>query len=471
MSKQSALIKNTLIIAFGKLSTQFLTFLLLPLYTSYLTTKEFGAVDLLLTYASLLTPLLMLSMEMAVFRFLIDVRDDENGKKCIITNAFQIASCGAILAIAFCLASSFFATTNYGPLITGAIVTMIFSNFFLQTARGIGNNLQYAVGGIVTGITTIIVNLVLIVGMGWGADGMLLAAVIGNFSGAAYLFTVLKLYRYISPRARDRNIKRQLLGYSIPLVPNNISWWLINAADRTIITLLLGVASNGVYAVAYRFPLIFNGLFSFFGMSWTESAAVNINSPDRDSFFSQIMNASVKLFGSIGFVIISAVPIFFPLLVDESFDEAYQYIPLLIIGSFFNSIVGVYSAIYIAKKLTRQVMNTSIIAAAISIGFTLIFVRVLGVYAAAIAMILAYFFMAVFRHYDVRKYVQITYQKSIVAILCGVYTVVCGAYYAGNQLTHWLILGATIVVAALFNWRVIRALARTVISRIFRKRN
>lgn len=41
MSKTTALVKNTIIIALGKISTQFLNFLLLPLYTAYLAAAEF----------------------------------------------------------------------------------------------------------------------------------------------------------------------------------------------------------------------------------------------------------------------------------------------------------------------------------------------------------------------------------------------------------------------------------------------
>ena len=85
--------------------------------------------------------------------------------------------------------------------------------------------------------------------------------------------------------------------------------------------IFLGVAANGIYAAAYRFPLVFNGLFSFFGMLWTESASVHIDSPDRDKFFSKTMNASVKLFGSLGLVIIAGLPIMFNLFVRNIEDR------------------------------------------------------------------------------------------------------------------------------------------------------
>ncbi|UTX51101.1 oligosaccharide flippase family protein [Candidatus Saccharibacteria bacterium TM7i] len=465
MSRNTTLVKNTLIIAIGKISTQFLTFLLLPLYTAYLSVAEFGTVDLALTYVALLVPLAMLSLEMGVFRFLIDARKNEGEKKQIITNALHIVVLGALVAIALYLTVSTFITIPHGGYIISAIIAMIFSNFFLQIARGFGNNLQFAIGGIVTGLATIAANITFIVFMGMGADGMLLAVALANAIGALYLIAALRLHKYIGIGAGDRTLKKQLLRYSTPLIPNGISWWVINAADRTIITIILGVAANGIYAVAYKFPLIFSGLFSFFGMSWTESASVHINSPDRDKFFSQTMNASIKLFGAFGALIIAGVPFIFGLFVNQEFAEAYMYIPILIIGAFFNSIVGLYSAIYIAKKLTKQVMTTSIMAAVINISFTLVFIHFIGIYAAAIAMGVAFLSMAIFRHYDMKKYVNITYERGIFWKLGLLYVIAATGYYMSDI---WTVLAGGLLVAA-GSIRINQGIGRVLIQKVFKK--
>ena len=72
MTKGKELAKNTMIIVVGKVCTQFISFFLLPLYTSYLNTADYGNVDLINTYINLLIPIVTLQLENAVFRFLID---------------------------------------------------------------------------------------------------------------------------------------------------------------------------------------------------------------------------------------------------------------------------------------------------------------------------------------------------------------------------------------------------------------
>ena len=68
MNKKKNLMKNTIIIFIGKLCTQLISFFLLPLYTSCLTTSDYGIVDLITTYITLLVPLLTMELEMSICR-------------------------------------------------------------------------------------------------------------------------------------------------------------------------------------------------------------------------------------------------------------------------------------------------------------------------------------------------------------------------------------------------------------------
>lgn len=462
------LVKNTLIIAFGKVSTQFLTFLLLPLYTTYLATSEFGTVDLAMTYVILLAPVVTLSLEAGIFRFLIDARNNIDEQRRIISLVLQLVSLTTIIATLIYFVVNFFVDIPYGFYIMGVIIATILSNISLQIARGFGDNVKYAIGSMVSGVTAIIVNIFLIVVVRSGVKGMLIAAIMANIACALYLFIALKLYRYIDFRIRDRKLMLQLLKYSIPLAPESASWWVVNAADRTIVSALLGVTANGIYAVACRFPWIINGLFSFFYMSWTESASVhinNFNSSDRDRFFSKTMNASVKLFGSLGLIMIAGLPIVFNLFVGASFREASLYIPILIIGSFFNVVGGLYGALYIAKKMTRQVMNTSMIAAAVSIIVSLVGVRFVGLFAPSIAMVIAFLTMTIYRHYGIKKYVAVQFEVKTFLVLVLLCAVAVTLYYM-NTLSGNIANVAIIGVATLvLNRSVVTVLWKGVLSK------
>ena len=87
MNREKSLFKNTIIITIGKICTQLITFFLLPLYTGVLSTSEYGIVDFLNTIVSLCLPIVTLQIEQATFRELIEVREDKEKEKFIISSS------------------------------------------------------------------------------------------------------------------------------------------------------------------------------------------------------------------------------------------------------------------------------------------------------------------------------------------------------------------------------------------------
>lgn len=76
MSKASYLLKNMWVLTISNFSSKILIFLLVPLYTSVLSTEEYGKYDLAVSTATLLYPLLTLNIVDAVMRFLMDKNSD-----------------------------------------------------------------------------------------------------------------------------------------------------------------------------------------------------------------------------------------------------------------------------------------------------------------------------------------------------------------------------------------------------------
>lgn len=449
MTKATNLAKNTAIIAVGKLSSQLVTFLLLPLYTHYLNPSEYGFVDLATTYVTLLVPALTLQLEMASFRYLVDARGSEVARVRVLSNIVQIAIPLTLPWLIIFVVVGLVTGFAHMWVILLTAVALLATNMTQQMARGLGENKKFAIASILIGVTTLIGAVVFIALLGWKVDGMFLSIAAGNMVAALYLTVTLKLRAYVKLGQRDAKLQREILGYSMPLVPNGISWWVINVSDRTIISMMINTAANGIYAVASKYSAILNSFNSIFAMSWTEAASMHIDAPDRDKFFSQVANIAVRLFGVIGLGLIAIMPFVFPLMVSQEFTDAYLYVPILVVGAFFGTIVSIYSAIYVAKKKTKQVMNTSLASAAINIVLTLAFTPLFGLYAAAGATAIAFLAMAIFRHYDAKKYAAITYEKSVFAALTLLYTLIGILYYVH---TIWTNVAALLIAAAAAYW-------------------
>ena len=449
MSREKQLVKNTLIITIGKISTQLITFFLLPLYTSILSTREYGVVDLLNTLVSLLLPIITFQIEQAIFRELIEVRANENEKIGIIsTGVITVFFQCFLFLILFAIISPFI-HNEYKFFLATNVITYIFLSLFQQIARGLGDNRRYAIVSFLSALFTIIFNVLFIAVIRLGATGMLLGTMLGQLLGVIYLFFTLKLYNYIEIHKYKKLIIKKLWKYSIPLIPNAISWWVFNASNRVITSTLLGVSENGILAASLKFSSVFITLYNIFNMSWTESISVNINDDDIDGYFNKMFNIMMRLFTALGIGIIVCMPFVFPIMINEKYSSGYGLVPLSILGSLFNVVVGLISVIYVAKKNTKAIANTSIISAILNIIVNIVLIKFAGLYAAVIATFVAFFTMSIYRLYDIRKkYFKITIDKSLIIKTIIILLIILPAYYINNLYFNIF----SLLLAVVFAW-------------------
>lgn len=449
MNKEKQLLKNTAIVTIGKICTQLITFLLLPLYTYVLSTEEYGIVDLLNTLVSLFIPIVTLQIEQGVFRYLIDCREDKEKEKKVITTSILFMVAQTILYLVIFACASQFIHNSYKYFLAVNLVANVFANILLQISRGMGDNTKYAIGSFLSGAVTVILNVIFIVLFKWGAYGMLFATLIGNLMCAMYLTISKEIYKKVSIKLFDKALLKEILKYSIPLVPNMISWWVVNASDRMIVTAALGVATNGIYSAAHKFSSVLMTLNAVINMTWTESASLNIEKEDRDEFFSKIFNVILRIFGSLCLGVVAYMPFVFPILINEKFGDAYYQIPILIIATIFNILVSFLGAIYVAKKLTKEIAKTSIFAGIINIVLDITLINFIGLYAASVSTAVAYFSMFMYRFIDSKKYVNLHISKKIVIslIAMSVATIIC--YYIRNTALN-LIMAIFVTIYAAF---------------------
>ena len=462
MDKSKEYIRNTIILLIGKFATQFISFFLLPLYTRYLLTDDFGLVDLYQTYISLFVPVLLLCLDSAVFRFLIDERNNEKEISKIITNVciktLKQILLFVIIAITICLALDI----KYKYFVVINIASLMMSNVMLQISRGVGQNIKYSVACIITGAITLITNFVLIVICKFGANSILIASSVGNIVCSIFIILSTKIYKYFKMEYRNNEKIKKMLAYSIPLIPNALSWWIVNASDRTIISIFINTAANGIYTVSGKFSNIVNSVFSVFSMSWQETASIHINDPDRDVFFSKMINWIYNLFVCVSVAIIVILRFGFDVIIGEDYFESYNYIPILLFANTFSILIGLFGGIYIAQKKTKQVTITTLVSAFLNIMINLLLVRAWGLYAACMSTLLSYVIMALYRYIDIRKFIKIKIYKETIIGACMMFVLSFGAYYSKN-----IILGIlTFIIILLYTIYINRNILKDILKRI-----
>lgn len=444
MNKNKEFIKNTIILFIGKLATQFISLLLLPLYTHYLLKDDYGTVDLLQTYISLFIPILTLRIDSSVFRFLIDKRNKEDEIINVLSNTLFILFCVIVITLILGSIIGLFVEIKYYLYVLINIIIVMCSSIMLQILRGLGKNKEYSFSSIITATITLLVNILLIVIFKLNASSILVSSIIANFICIIYVIVKINLIKYIHVKKINKHIIKEILRYSFPMIPNSLSWWIVNVSDRTIISLVLGVSINAIYTVSCKFSNILNSIFSIISMAWQESATLYINDSDRDKFFTEMINNIFMVFSTISLIIISFLPFVYNIIIGDSYMSSYNYIPILLYANSWNVLIGLIGGIYIAKKKTKQIASTTIISAILNITINLVLIKFIGLYASCVSTLLSYIIMSIYRYIDCQKYVKLKLNINNIVIFTIIFIFSSYIYLTKNMIL--LIINIIIVL-------------------------
>lgn len=432
MKSKKRLIKNTIIIAIGKFSTQIVSFLLLPLYTSILTKAEYGTFDFINTLVLFLVPIFTLLMEEAMFRFLIDA-DSKEEKKIVITQSIIFVVANLIIGSLILFIILSILKYEYKYYLILFIFASIYNGLSQALSRGTGQIKLYSFTAFASSSLSIILNVIFIVYFRIGVKGLLLSFIVANIISPTFVFIRLKIWNYISTKNINIDKMKEMIKYSIPLVPNSVSWVIINLSSRLIITPILGVEANGIYAIANKFPNIMNTIYGYFYTAWKEEASRAIKEEGSVKYYNLIYKDLKRVLFAISICLISILPLIFGIFIDKSFSQAYKYIPLLIISMFFCNISGFYGGIFSAMKDTKVMGSSTIISAIINIVLNILLIKPLGLYSAVLSTVIANLVICIYRNVKLRKYINFEEDNKfyLISIILLILAIMC--YYSNSN--------------------------------------
>lgn len=410
MSRESKLAKNTAILSIGTFLPRLVSFVTLPILTGYLTKAEYGTFDLISVLVSLLLPAATLQIQTAAFRFLIDVRHDEDEIKTIVTSILCFIGPTSFIALVILFLTLYTQTFSVRVFICLYFLIDILVNATLQICRGLNQTLYYSISAIVSAIGRLIFTVAFVHWMRIGLLGAVIALCVASLLSLFYLNAKSKIYRYIDFRFYSFDKLKEMLRYSWPMVPNSMSMWVMRVSDRLVVTAVMGVAANAVYAVANKIPHLLSLAQGTFTLAWQENASVVSKDTDASEYYSSMFRTMFDLMAGFFGILIAVTPLLFKLLIRGDYSEAYYQIPVLFMAMFFYSMSTFFGGIYVAYMRSKSVGLTTIIAAAINLITNLGTIRWIGLYAASGSTLISYMFLFIFRITNVQKIVRVHFQ-------------------------------------------------------------
>lgn len=467
-AEKKRLVINTGLVAIGNMGAKIIAFLLLPLYTSLLTPEEYGDYDYIITIITFLTPVITMCLHEAMFRYLIDARTPD-AKKRVLSFSLAVILLSTVIWLSVIYAVSHLIEFRYTILLIANTFAGILYAFFTSALRGLGKVKEYALFSSVKNVAQVALNVVAILSLGWGVTGFLLAAITAELVGALACVIGGRLWRYISFRRLRFGEAKAMMKYAVPLIPNSISATIINMADRVMITNMIGSDANGIYAIAYKFPNVFETVYHYFYTAWCESSARLLNG-ERDnvaSVYNQLKRTVNNfLFGAM-LVAIAGMAILFRIFVKGDYTAGFSCVPLLMFSIYFYCLGSYYTGIFTAFKKTNVILISTFIAAGLNVALNAIFLTRWGIIWAATTTLVSTALMCLIRFVAVQKYARIKLDLRFWLSALPVTAAVLLLY----DYHSWVKIGVGLAIATVYAVVINRELVGGMLHKLFKKKN
>lgn len=401
------LAKNVGLLTISNFATSFLGLFLVPLYTSVLTTAEYGTYDIVSNTVSLLIPILTLNISESLMRFALEKDADRKG---VFSTGFRILLIGVLIVSTVLIINGAFniytPLKDYGFFFLLIYVTSASQQILSNFTRGLDKIRAIAVSGILGTAVHLILNIIFLLPLQMGLTGYFVSYILGQLVQVLYLGCETKVWKYISFRDGNRDLSSRMTKYSTPLIANAIAWWVNSVSDRYIVTIIRGVSENGIYAMGGKIPSILNILVTIFNQAWSLSAIKDFDPEDKNGFFSNLYNSyEFIMVAGCSFIILADRPLA-RFLYANDFYEAWRYVPFLTIAIVFGALSGYIGGIFVAVKDSKIFAKSTVIGAVSNFVMNIVLVHYIGALGAAIATAISYWIIWALRMHKMKQYMH-----------------------------------------------------------------
>lgn len=412
----------------GNTGSKIIGFLLLPLYTRWLGTNGFGESDLVTTYATVLMCIMTLSISEAIFVFTKNKNEAEKKAYFSSSLSFVAILLGIWMLIWLVLDFVFKAKniqnsfSNNLWYIYALVVFSFLQQFFQQFVLGVEKIKIYALTGIVHTIMTFAFSYWLIPKM--GVRGYIIAMIGSYLVTALYTFFFSNSVKYLIFCQLDNQKIKEILKYSIPLIPNGIMWWLISAINRPMMEHYLDYSAIGIFAVANRFPGVITMIFTVFATAWNISVFEEYGKKGYEEFYKKTFRVLFLLLTIVSCIVIILSYYIIKVFTAPEFIEAWKYMIILVAGSFYYCICSFLGTNFGVVKKSKYFFYSSIYGALSSVALNYLLIPKYGLWGASLSVLISYIIMSIARYVYSLKYVKVSLIPSVLefslllAIVC-----------------------------------------------------
>ena len=433
----TSIIKGTAYYTLGNVLPQLAGFLLLPVYSKYMTPSQFGIVAAMETINAIFAIIVCCSLDRAAQRFYFD-SDKLDVQKKILSTLFIASMAFAIIFLVMALLAEpllqpIFKSIPFHPYFIYCIASVSLNSLSLITTLYYQVSEQprlYLLLRTFRLFTQVLLTVSFVVFLRSGAEGQL----------QAELLTVLlfsPIYLVIAHRnfnwQFDFNILKKALAYSWPFIPTLLVAWILNLSDRIFLDYFIGLDSLGIYSMGYKISMaffIFTGAFTlaympiFYKLANSESQIGAKEKIYKYSFYSAVFFVILVFLFSLFAKEIVAFAL------DDKYRSSYALIRLFLISHILSAIMGITSSLFLLQaKLTKLNMFISLQAGLLNLLLNYLLIPYYGVYGAAVATVLSIIELTIIQYHVSKVGYFVVFPWGKISFILALLGTIIGSYH------------------------------------------
>ena len=385
---------HVLIYGIGHAGTGFVGFLLIPVYSRYLTPEDYGVLALVSMFGQLLYTLMNMGQSGALFRTYL-LHEDPGGRDAVIATSlwlilmlsFPIGLLGVVLAQP--LSRLLIGSPAYTTWVILGIAGVTFKTLLrlpLAVLRAKEKSRSYTTATFAQTVASLVLAILFVVGLHLGGRGVLLSQLLAEIIICLYL--VPQMLRGLTMRFSKQDA-RSLLGYGLAVTPAPILSFFIHLSDRYILRHFVSVGAVGIYALGYRFGEILYFALMAMELAYAPFIYANLKSPDAPRLYGRVTTYYFGTMGLLWLVVSLFAEETVKIMAHPAFHDAYLVVPWIAGAFLFQGVGWVASIGLYVRNIVAKRLGISAAAAALNIGLNLWLIPRYGMMGAAWAALLS----------------------------------------------------------------------------------
>ncbi len=434
--------KHSYIYALGNIINRVGAFLLLPIYTNYLSPSEYGALELFYGISAVIVGFLSVGLAHATLRFYFEY-DDLSDRRAVVTTNLIASSMITIIGVTLVgiwykeISNLVFGHQEYAMGVLVILVTLVLemsSQICLAYIRAIEKSLFFVYIAIAKLVVQVALNIYFVIFLEWDVVGILYGNAVSVFLGwiILFYFTVKECgFKF------DTKKLKTVLLYSFPFLLGTITSLISSNVDKFGLNYFDALSAVGIYMLAVKFGQTLEQLigepFNRSYGSFRFSIMKNKNAPEIQSLIVKYLFIGIVFFSLCMSLFIGDL---LKIMSDESYWPASNIVPIILLSSIIKVMnYPCQTGILIAKK-TKYFFYFGIITSTVSVTFNLSLIPILGIYGACISLIVTDIIAIILMHKTSQKYFNVDYQYTKLLKAFGVALTIYGIHFF-TPISNW----------------------------------